>query len=231
MRRKSSIQINLSHSERGSVAGQTPGNAFKNKNSSEKMVIIKNDLSTILEAYGEKDPDSESHLVEPVSKLWREALGEKDPGSESHLEEPGIVPESTLNKEDSDAVQGDPADDGSRDLQSPCSVNESYISHSWTPGDRFPHTPTKLELELTRQSEVNGDSYQVSEALAPAASTGNGTCADAPAQTSEGKEQEGNRAVPADVLPKQGHQFRPLPQSQRRTSDREKKTSRQSGSA
>lgn len=165
MRRNSSI---INHSQLGSMTGQTPRDALKDKSPSEKMVIIKNDLSTILEGYGVKDPGPEKPLTEQVSEIWIGAIGEGSPLTEPVRKLGG---EAHSNKEDS--IPEDPADHGSRGevgSQSPW-INESYIS-------------------------------QASATHAPPAPTGTG--ADAPAQTSEGREQHDHGALAADVEPKQG---------------------------
>ena len=175
LHRNSSI---INQSQLGSVTGQTPRNALKDKSPSEKMVIIKNDLSTILEGYGVKDPGPESPLTEPVSMLWMGAIGEGSPLTEPVSKLGG---EAHSNKEDS--IPEDPADHGPRGedgSQSPC-FNESHIlvlneSHSWN--------------------------YQASAIHAPPAATGTG--AGAPAQTSEGRDQQDHGALAADVGPKQG---------------------------
>ena len=167
MRRNSSI---INQSQLGSMTGQTPRDALKDKSPSEQMVIIKNDLSTILDGYGVEDPGPEKPLTEQVSEIGMRKLG-----GEAHS-----------NKEDS--IPEDPADHGSRGevgSQSPW-INESYNSHSWTPG-------------MPIMASFN---YQASATHAPPAPTGTG--ADAPAQASEGREQHDHGALAADVEPKQG---------------------------
>jgi len=180
LRRNSSI---INQFQLRSVTGQTPRDALKDKSPSEKMVIIKNDLSTILEGYDVKDPGPEKPLTEQVSEIWIGAIGEGSPLTEPVRK---LWGEAHSNKEDS--IPEDPADHGSRGevgSQSPW-INESYNSHSWTPG-------------MPIMASFN---YQASATHAPPAPTGTG--ADAPAQASEGREQHDHGALAADVEPKQG---------------------------